>query len=183
MCSFLTYFLHTMTEVYERSANVEEYEIGKDIFITSKTLRRYMDRNMPCEVLTGGQGRILGAIVMSAERGEDIYQKDLESEFHIRGSSVTGVLQLMERKGLITREASSKDGRLKRILPTSEGIRMHEIVSNNIIQNEQGLKSVLIEEEMIALRQTLKKLRDFAGEETIKEGGSVNGNKDTGGAD
>ncbi len=147
----------------------ERYEIGKDIFITSKTLRRYIDRNMPCDVLTGGQGRILGAIVMSTERGEDIYQKDLESEFHIRGSSVTGVLQLMEKKGLITRECSSRDGRLKRILPTAEGIRMHEIVSNNIIQNERGLKSVLTEDEITAIRQILKKLRDFASEKEVQE--------------
>ena len=161
----------------------DKYEIGKDIFITSKTLRRYIDRNMPCEILTGGQGRILGAIVMSAERGEDIYQKDLENEFHIRGSSVTGVLQLMEKKGFITRENSSRDGRLKRILPTSEGIRMHEIVKNNIDQNEQGLKSVLTEEEISDLRQILEKLRNFATEEENK-GGSVNGsNKDTCGAD
>ncbi len=141
----------------------DKYEIGKDIFITSKTLRRYIDRNMPCEILTGGQGRILDAIVMSTEHGEDIYQKDLESEFHIRGSSVTGVLQLMEKKGFITRKSSSRDGRLKRILPTEEGIRMHEAVRSNIAQNERGLKSVLTEEEISDLRRILEKLRDFAG--------------------
>lgn len=147
----------------------QEYEIGKDIFGTSRILRRYIDRQMPCEELTGGQGRILGLIVVKAQHGEEFYQKDIETEFHIRGSSVTSILQLMERKGLITRESSKKDARLKRLLPTAEGIRMHEMVCSTIMQAESGMHSVVTEEELAVFKRVMEKLRAFAADDN--EGG------------
>lgn len=146
----------------------QEYEIGKDIFVTSKILRRYIDRHMSCEAMTGGQGRVLGMIVMNAECGEELYQRDIEAEFHIRGSSVTSILQLMEKKGLITRESSKKDARLKRLLPTAEGIRMHEMVCSTIMQAEENMLSLVTEEELAVFKGVMEKLRAFAADD---EGG------------
>ncbi len=147
----------------------QKYEIGKDIFGTSKILRRYIDRQMPCEELTGGQGRILGLIVMRAQEGQPLYQRDIESEFHIRGSSVTSILQNMERKGFITRQSSQRDARLKRLLPTEEGVRVHELVRARITEAENGMMEVITEDEVMVLKRVLEKLRTFAAEN--KEGG------------
>lgn len=147
----------------------QEYEIGKDVFATSRILRRYIDRQMPCEAVSGGQGRILAMIVMKAQGGEALYQRDIETEFHIRGSSVTSTLQLMEKKGLITRESSKKDARLKRLLPTAEGVRMHEMVCSAIMQAEAGMLAQITEEEQAVFRSVMEKLRTFAAND---EGGN-----------
>lgn len=42
-----------------------------------------------------------------------IFQKDLETEFCIGRSTVTNILNLMEKKGFVRRESVSYDARLK----------------------------------------------------------------------
>ena len=49
----------------------------------------------------------------------DVYQKDIEEEFRIRKSTVTGILKLLEKNGFIRRESVPQDARLKRIVPTA----------------------------------------------------------------
>ena len=64
--------------------------------------------------------------------------EDIEREFGIRRSSVTTILQLMEKNGLITRCSDEKDARLKRIRLTSAGreanLRMRDTI--NEVENE-----------------------------------------------
>ena len=48
-----------------------------------------------------------------------MYQKDIEEEFRIRKSTVTGILKLLEKNGFIRRESVPQDARLKRIVPTA----------------------------------------------------------------
>ncbi len=140
------------------------YEIGKDIFVTSTMLRRYIDRQMPCEELNGGQGRILGMIVMWHQQNQPLYQRDIETEFRIRGSSVTSILKNMEKKGLITRISSEKDARLKRLLPTGEGIRIHNLVRDRIMEAESNMLVGVKREELKVFREVLEKLRTFVQE-------------------
>lgn len=141
-----------------------EYEIGKDVFITSKILRRYIDSRVECSEISGVQGRILGRIVCEAEKGNELYQKDMESELHIRGASVTNMLQLMEKKGLIKRVRSEKDSRLKCILPTEDGVRVHKIINSHIRQAEEDLLSLFTEDELEIFGSMMERLKNYASE-------------------
>lgn len=58
-------------------------------------------------------------------RDEPVFQRDIEREFSITRSTVTNILQLMERKGYIQR-LMPQDARLKQLVLTEEGIRLHE---------------------------------------------------------
>ena len=49
---------------------------------------------------------------------EPVYQRDIEREFSITRSTVTNILQLMERKGYIERQSVPRDARLKRLVLT-----------------------------------------------------------------
>ena len=40
---------------------------------------------------------------------QDVFQRDLEAEFHVRRSTVTGILKGMEKKGLIQRLSVEED--------------------------------------------------------------------------
>ena len=64
-------------------------------------------------------GWIMGYLYHNRDRA--IYQKTIESEFNIRRSTVTAILQLMEKKGYIRRSAVEGDARLKRIFLTEQG--------------------------------------------------------------
>ena len=47
-----------------------------------------------------------------------VFQRDIEREFSITRSTVTNILQLMERKGYITRRSVEQDARLKQLVLT-----------------------------------------------------------------
>lgn len=65
-------------------------------------------------------GWIMGYLHHNQERA--VYQKTIESDFNIRRSTVTTILQLMEKKGYIRRSAVEGDARLKQISLTERGM-------------------------------------------------------------
>ena len=52
--------------------------------------------------ITRMQAWIIGYLYRNS--GQDIFQKDLEAEFQIARSTASGILQVMEKKNLITRQ-------------------------------------------------------------------------------
>ena len=56
---------------------------------------------------------------------EPVYQRDLENHFFVRRSTVSKVLRLMEEKGMIERLSVHDDARLKQIVLTDYGRRIH----------------------------------------------------------
>lgn len=92
-------------------------------------------------------------------RDENVCQRDIERAFHIRRSSVTGMLQNMEKTGLITREAVEGDARLKCIRLTERAIRQHEIIMRGIERNERDLTAGFTPEEIETLHHLLDRMR------------------------
>ena len=90
--------------------------------------------------MTGVQGRILHFILDNCG-GREIFQRDIEEEFHLRCSTATGTLQLMERNGLIRREPVDYDARLKRIVVTEAGIRFKQ----ELVRVMQSMEDTLVE--------------------------------------
>ena len=75
------------------------------------------------------QGWIIGYLYRHSE--EAVFQKDLEAEFQMARSTASGILQAMEKKGLITREPIPRDARLKRLVLTEKGMEFQmEIMEN-----------------------------------------------------
>ncbi len=136
---------------------MERREIGKEIIILSNQLKRKVDHIVVSSGLTGVQSRVIRYIY---ERSKvcNVYQKDIEDAFDIRRSSVTSVLQLLEKKGFIKRESVSEDARLKKLTLTEEGVKIQESVCNTIASMEDEFYAALTKEEMEQLFSSLEKL-------------------------
>ena len=93
-------------------------------------------------------------------RDEPVFQRDIEREFSITRSTVTNILQLMERKGYIQRLSGPQDARLKQLVLTEEGIRFHENTIRSFHQTDDYVAGLLTEEENTELLRLLNKLRD-----------------------
>ena len=93
-------------------------------------------------------------------RNTPVFQRDIEREFSITRSTVTNILQLMERKGYIERQSVPQDARLKRLILTEEGGRVHEKTILSLHQTDDYVASLLTEEENAELLRLLNKLRD-----------------------
>ena len=91
---------------------------------------------------------------------EPVYQRDIEREFSITRSTVTNILQLMERKGYIERRSVPQDARLKQLVLTEEGICFHEKTMLCFHQTDDYVAGLLTTEENTELLRLLNKLRE-----------------------
>ena len=92
-------------------------------------------------------------------RDEPVYQRDIEREFSITRSTVTNILQLMERKGYIERRSVPQDARLKRLVLTEMGACIREKTMQALHQTDEFVESLLTPEENAELLRLLNKLR------------------------
>lgn len=109
---------------------------------------RYLGENTPTldgETFTGMQIGIIE--FLNRRQDEPSYQRDLEAGFNIRRPTATGILNIMEQKGLIRRAAVSHDARLKEIILTDKGKTVSQLAEANFRRlNERLLKDISDEE-------------------------------------
>ena len=86
-------------------------------------------------------------------RDKEIYQRDIEKHFAIGRSTVTTIIQLMEKRDLVRRESVESDARLKKVMLTENGFRHHEhVVSNFSRIHEEILEALSLEEKDFLLK-------------------------------
>ncbi len=98
-------------------------------------------------------------------RDKDIYQRDLQQQFSVRRSTMTGILQAMERDGMITRHPVEWDARLKKIQLTEKAIQRQERFQQTIAGIEARLSAGLTPEEKASFISICEKIRSTLEEE------------------
>ena len=98
-----------------------EEKIGFEI----RRLDHMLGRNMQAHVRAAGIDEVTlmhGWIIryLYTNQDKDVFQKDIEQYFSIGRSTVTNIIQLMERKGYIARESVEHDARLKKVVLTEK---------------------------------------------------------------
>ena len=84
------------------------------------------ERLLPYDI-TPQQARIIGFVCSKQREGKIICQKDIEEAFELKGSSITSLLQGLERKSFITRRPDHADERRKVVIVLPKG---QELMSN-----------------------------------------------------
>ena len=136
----------------------EKRSISFEINKTSRMIKHRCDKTMKIDMPTPVHGRILGFIYK--HDGQDVFQRDIEKAFNIRRSTATNILQLMEKKGFITRENVSHDARLKKIVPTKKAYEINEAVMETFELLEEILKDGVSKEELDAFFRVLDKFNN-----------------------
>ena len=93
--------------------------------------------------------------------GGSVLQKQVESEFHLRRSSVSQLLKKLEADGYI--ERTNEDGKMKRITLTSKAMLEQDEITRHIKAFESRLESLLTEEEKQTFFALMRKLREGFG--------------------
>lgn len=91
-------------------------------------------------------------------RNQEVFQKDMERDFHLAKSSVTSILQHLESCGYIKRVSVERDARLKKIELTQEGERFHHSVEDGIREMETKISKGLSAQEKTLLMDVLHKI-------------------------
>lgn len=142
----------------KRGAFLEKkVEVGRKIEMLSRQIRRKVDESISSQDLTAKQAMIL-LVIYDLSKVKDVYAKDIEDAFDMRRATVTGILQLMEKNGIIVREENNIDGRLKRIRLTQKAINLRLKMKKNIQKVESNLLSDLSKEEIETFLKIMEKM-------------------------
>ncbi len=91
-------------------------------------------------------------------RDKEIYQKDIEKHFSIGRSTVTTIIQLMEKRDLVRREFVECDARLKKVMLTEKGFKHHDHVVANFSKTHEDILCGLSAEEKDTLLKLMEKI-------------------------
>lgn len=133
--------------------------LGCTINIIANKLKRQIEKNNQAFGISAIQGRIIQYIKRKS-KNKDVFQKDLENEFELRGASLSSTLQNLEYQGLIIREPLSSDQRLKRIVLTKKALEISNNIDRNIINVENEVFKGLTPSEQKTLKDLLDKVYD-----------------------
>ena len=106
--------------------------------------------------MTVSQLSTLGYLAMREK--SDVYQRDIETFFHLRRSTVSSLLNTLERKGLLRREPVPHDARLKKLVLTEAGLALSTQALSVMQRMNQVLIQGLTPEEVIQLSGLLGKV-------------------------
>lgn len=132
-------------------------DAGRVIGMLSNQIKRQLDGIIINDTLTGMQGRFLHFILTRSDV-QDLFQRDLEEEFNLRRSTATGILQLMEKGGLLYRESVDYDARLKKIVVTPKGKQRKAQVEESIRALEERLQRGISEEDMSVFYRVMEQM-------------------------
>lgn len=136
-----------------------EREIGFVIRRLNNAIKRDVEKSkdeLQVEQIKGINGWVISYFYEN--RDKDIFQRDFEEKFSIRGSTASRMLKTMEQKGFIERQSVANDARLKKIVLTEKAIKQHNIIMNDIIKREKKLKNGIDEEELDVFFKVMNKL-------------------------
>jgi len=108
--------------------------------------------------LSVSQGFVFGLIADRALKGIAPLQKDLEGDMRLVTSSITNLVQGLERKGLISRVDSATDGRAKELHVTEKGWAVRDALGRHVSDWERALTWALTDQELTVVVRLLRKL-------------------------
>lgn len=133
----------------------------RKILFEIKMLDNMIDRKICGSVeknnLTHTQARVLKFLYDNRDR--KVYQTTLEKEVDVRRSTISGVLDTMEKNNLIIRKNSSDDARKKEIALTLVSLNKHKEIAQKIANFERDLLRGITKEEVDIFIEVIDKLK------------------------
>lgn len=119
-------------------------------------LAKDANQNLQKVNLTMQQNRVL--IQLARAEGCTLSLKELEEHFCAAQSTVAGLVSRLEKKGLIQALPDPTDRRVKLVRLTEDGLALHELSRQGVVETEKRLTALLSEEEKEQLLHCLKKV-------------------------
>ncbi len=132
-----------------------ENHVGYLIQQISHLLEQLFNKNLANEDLSVSHARLIYLLY----KNDGMTQSELQQDLLIKPSSITKLIDVLEKKGLVKREASNEDARIKRIYLTNEGKKKEEILCNIKEKTEVNLLITISESEHQDLIRILKSIK------------------------
>lgn len=138
---------------------LRENDIGFAVRRLANLIKRDVENSrgeIGTECMKGVSGWVIDYLYEN--RNRDIFQRDFEEKFSVRGSTASRMLKSLEQKDLIRRESVSDDARLKKIVLTEKAEVQHKKILAAIEEREKRMRRGIDEAELEAFFSVMKKL-------------------------
>ena len=123
--------------------------------ITRKILLTAKEVGYPA--LTTVQIRIMRYLFLNKDK--EIHQKDIEKNFVVRRSTASGIIDTMEKNGMLERMDSELDLRSKRIVLTDKYINKMDLLEDLINKFQDDLLSGISDSELNTFFSVIDKMK------------------------
>lgn len=150
-------------------------ERKKRVGFTIRRLDHVLRRNLEARVKQEGIDEITlmhGWIIryLYENQDQDVFQKDIEKNFSIGRSTVTGILQILEKKGFVSRECVAHDARLKKVILTKKGMESHRKIEELITCQNQKMTEGVDAWELQIFMRVAEQIRENLEKDKTTEG-------------
>ncbi len=149
-----------------------EKDCGAWINLLSHKVKARLNATLQDLGITGVQSRVIYYILKHCQEGP-VFQRDIENAFGLGRSTATGILQLLERNGIIRRESVPNDARLKSLVPTQRAAELDAQVYACLRETDRMLTRGISDGQQQLFKeiaaQMLRNLEEWDGEERTAE--------------
>lgn len=117
----------------------ERTEVGRLLFEVEKMVKQHMRRHFEPAGLTMPQGSVLGVLL---ENGGEVKMTDIAGKLSLSNSTVSGIVDRLEKQRLVTRRRSEDDRRVVYVGITPKFMEIHretveklDRIFDNILSN------------------------------------------------
>lgn len=125
----------------------------------NRKMHRYFSSYFVGTPLTSIQALVLHYIISESET-RDIFPKDLEEFLEIKPSSVTSLINNLERNGYLRRESLADDGRYKKLVLTDKTVAVRDEILNRINDYMKSMFVGVSDEDLKVFEKVLMQMTE-----------------------
>jgi MarR family transcriptional regulator, transcriptional regulator for hemolysin len=123
---------------------------------TSRSWRQAVDRRL--KFLGVSQASWM-TIAITAKAGSPLSQSELADKLGVEGATMVAMIDRLVKAGLVTREASTTDRRIKRVVLTAAGLNVYEKVKAEAAALRKELLADMDEKKVLIATELLEGLQ------------------------
>ncbi len=137
--------------------NLNNCMVKKLFALGKKEDEKFHPRPLQVEIIT----------YLIENKDKTIYQKDIEEKLKISKAAVSDVLNSMESRGIITKEADVCDARRKRIIISKKAIETHDVMMKRLDSLNDCILDGISEDELNIFYKVIEKLKENMKKEGV----------------
>ncbi len=136
-----------------------EKDCGAWINLLSHKVKARLNAMLQDLGITAVQSRVIYYILVHCQDGP-VFQRDIENVFGLSRSTATGILQLLEKNGIIRRESVASDARLKSLVPTERAAMLDSQVRACLRETDRMLTAGLSDGQIQLFKEIAAQMLD-----------------------
>ena len=119
---------------------------------------RFNKKEEMCDIKITNYAQFQVVKYLFDHEGEDVVQKDFEMALHVRKSTVSGILDTMEKNNIIVRLTSTTEGKIVKLSPTFEKQKQRMICEMRLL--EERIVEGISQEDFDVFYGVIEKMKE-----------------------